>query len=312
MRRRGLLSLTVLAAGLAGTPGCVLIPPVSDPLRPPAPPREAWTAEVIATQTLEGVGAAQGVTVHGGLVYVYGDADTGVIREYSFDDAGPTPALRWTGREVRLSVGGVDQVPHPTGLAIDAARGTPATAWLGDTVNQIGVIRLIDWDRVWASGTLDGAVLHAAVADAASNGCRPEWVRYEGHWALATSDYGDESNEIRLLDADRLRVCPRTSSPGVVIARVPCGPFVQTLEWLDETGELVLVQNTTPGLGHRLTLATLGGGSLAGEARLDLPVLTDELEGFAWVKGDQHASGWGVLISSSARNNARVVRLSRP
>lgn len=269
--------------------------------RPAAAP---WRLEILSTHTLEGLGAIQGATLHHGLLYVYGDADTGIVREYAFDPHSHDP-LDWTGRQARFTLDDRDWLPHPTGLAIHPH---DSTAWVGDTVRSVGVLHLIDWDLFLSNASLDGALLHTVVDDAASNGTRPEWVRLHDRWVLATSDYGDDDNALRLYDPDALARSPRTTSTGVLISQSPCTPFVQTLEWLNASEELVLVQNTTPGLGYRLTFTTT---HLASPAPLDLPQLTDELEGFVWLQGDPHTQGLALLLSSSPTHNAHLVRLTR-
>jgi hypothetical protein len=65
-----------------------------------------------APLTITGIGAAQGLDVRDGKVYLYGDASTGVVREY---DVTAGNALTYTGRQVRLTAGGSDLVSHPTG-----------------------------------------------------------------------------------------------------------------------------------------------------------------------------------------------------
>ena len=274
----------------------------------PATTRNAglWDVEVLATQTVEGVGAAQGITMHNGLVYIYGDGATGVIREYDLIDY-PTTELRPTGRYARLTKDGEDWISHPTGLAIHHELGT----WMGDTVNHEGVLYKLDWDRLWEDGTLDDAILHTAIDDVATNGTRPEWVRSGRGWALATADYGAEGNALRLYDPRRLEKAARTSRRGVVIATLPAGEYVQTLEWLDPTDELVLVQNTEEGRGSRLTTSTINGKAIEAAVPVDLPEVPGELEGFVWVAGDTADSGVGILVNSSATDNVTFVRLVR-
>ncbi len=55
------------AAPLAREPAC---PPADD-------------VRLLAEQSISDIGAGQGVALHDGFVYLYGDADTGVIREYA-------------------------------------------------------------------------------------------------------------------------------------------------------------------------------------------------------------------------------------
>jgi len=229
-------------------------------------------------QTVPGTGAGQGVFLRDGFVYLFGDAETGVIRECTLHST--RPFLRPTGRDIRLTVRGKDIAPHPTGLTHHPLFGT----FLGDTVAQKGTIFMIDWDGALMQGTLDGAVLATIRDDAAFNGTRPEFVRYLGRWWIATSDYGNAGNEVRLYDPARLARAERTSEPGVVAHRFACGPFVQSLRWIDETDTLVLVQNQIVGLRYRLSFADLASlpenGDLRAVPVLDLAQPTDELQGF--------------------------------
>jgi hypothetical protein len=80
--------------------------------------------QLLTRQTLDGMGAIQGVSARGGMLYILGDADTGVIRVFTLDRDGPS--LAPTGRSIRLTVGGLDALPRPTGLAFppDDGRAT--------------------------------------------------------------------------------------------------------------------------------------------------------------------------------------------
>lgn len=245
-------------------------------------------------QTLPDVGAAQGVAMHNGLLYIYGDAETGIVREYRLA-AVPYPAVVPTGRVIRLTVGGEDVAPHPTGLTFHPSLG----CFLGDTVRRRGRIFHIDFDRALRTGTLDGAILHVVDDDAAVNGTRPEFVFFRGRWLLATSDYGPGPNFVRFYDPQRLATARRTTEPGVEVHRIPCGPWVQTLFYRRETGQLVLVQNQIEGLRWRLTVVDdleLPDGRLGRVIDFDRP--TDELEGFVTV-GDRI----GVFVTAMRENN---------
>lgn len=244
-----------------------------------APVERAAAFDLITRQTLDGVGAIQGVSARRGMFYILGDADTGVIREFTLDRDGPS--LKPTGRAIRLTVNGLDALPHPTGLAFPPDDRPDLPVFLGDTVRRMGVIHAIDFDRALETGTLDGAILHTIVDDLAVNGCRPEYARVdedgEARWLIATADYGDTDNAVRLYDPDLLARATRTSHPGVLVRSMPSGPFVQSLRWEDERSELVLVQNREPGLLYRLSFMPLDGSS---PAVVDLDEPRDELEGY--------------------------------
>ena len=255
---------------------------------------------ILRQQTLPGVGAAQGLTERDGLIYIFGDAEVGVIREFRLERR-PQPRLRPTGRDIRLTVDGEDIAPHPTGLAFHPVLGT----YLGDTVSQRGTIFRIDFDRALTDGTLDNAILNTVDDDAAVNGTRPEYVFYEGRWLIATSDYGPTGNEVRLYRPSRLAVAGRTSEPGVEVASWPCGPFVQSLRWLDERELLTLVQNQVAGLRYRLTFTELEAtDDLTRFESTDLERPTDELEGFLLLDG-----GLGIMVSAMRENNVTFVRI---
>jgi hypothetical protein len=247
-----------------------------------------------APLTITGIGAGQGIEVRDGKVYLYGDAATGVVREY---DVTAGNALTYTGRQVLLTGGGRDLVSHPTGLTTAPGQGT----LLGNTVSAQGTIRLIDWPQALMNGTLDGAVLATIADDLAVNGTRPEFVRVGDRWLVATADYGAVSNEVRLYDPDRLRTATRTSEPGVLVYRFPSSPYVQTLHWIDSAGLLVLVQNRSSGQGWRLTVVDLARSLAAGqEVATQIIDLSpqDELEGFHMV-----APGRGLFLTSSSVSN---------
>jgi hypothetical protein len=238
---------------------------------------------LITRQTLDGMGAIQGVSERGGKIYIFGDADAGVIGEFTLDRDGP--ALLPTGRVIRLTVDGLDALPHPTGLAFPPEDRPDLPVFLGDTVRRVGVIHAIDFERALRIGTLDGAILNSMVDDLAVNGCRPEYVRVEedgpdgvtARWLIATADYGDTDNAVRLYDPAVLARTTRTSHPGVLVKSLPSGTFVQSLRWEDERSELVLVQNRVQGLLYRLTFMRLDGSS---PIVVDLDEPRDELEGY--------------------------------
>ncbi len=271
---------------------------------------------VVAQQTVEGIGACQGVMVLDGSVWLYGDRGKGIVRrlEWAGVDANGKPSLRDSrenyelmlyrnlfaknDQETKLSS---NLIPHPTGLTFNRELGT----FIGNTVNQKGTIYHFFWEGFTESGNLDDWVYNVTSDDLAVNGTRPEFVRFNGQWFIATADYGDKANQLRLYDPEKLAKAKRTSDPGVRVAAFDCGPFVQSLHWIDAENTLVLVQNQTAGLGYRLTLMKFGEDQSAPvvERVIDMGQPTDELEGFAIV-----APGWAVLTSSSAEQNVSIIR----
>jgi hypothetical protein len=256
------------------------------------PPADAdWVSNAVVdverSITDTGLGAVQGVILRDGRVYAYGDVflaepRVGVIREY-------TEQLEPTGRVVWLRRGGKPLIVHPTGLTWHSPWGT----FLGDTVKSSdptrsrGVIYRFDWERAWKDGDLDQAVLDVIQDDVAINGCRPEFVAVGGRPLLATADYGDVRPEIRLYDPAALLSTGKSSAPGVVVHRVPCGPFNQNLHWDARSGQLTCVQNVIAGRGWRLEVLDLtraiADGRIDGSGvrvrRLIFPS-HDELEGY--------------------------------
>jgi hypothetical protein len=244
--------------------------------------------------TMPGLGAGQGVEVRDGKIYLYGDASTGVIREYTM---GGTSSLTYTGRQVLLTSGGRDLISHPTGLTVSSGIGT----FLGNTVAQQGTIYMIDWARALAAGTLDGAIQATIVDDLAVNGSRPEFVRVGQRWLIASADYGATANEVRIYDPEKLKTAARTSDPGVLLYHFKSSAYVQTLHWLDAQGLLVLAQNVRDGQGWRLTVIDLARSIAAGQQVVMQTINLspqDELEGFHIV-----APGRGLFLTSSSASN---------
>lgn len=269
--------------------------PIADPTR----------VELIRSFDIPELGACQGVEVRDGLIYFYGDADTGVIREYELRGEGARADLHYTGREVRLTRDGVDLIPHPTGLTHHPEYGT----FLGNTVAGHGTIYQLDWPRMWADGDLDHAVLHTIQDDAAINGTRPEFVRIGADWLVATADYGDVDNAVRFYNPARLAAAAATSDPGVLVGAFHCSPWVQNLHWREADNKLVLVQNQIAGLRWRLTLVAIAA---ADRANLDAHIVAfapvDELEGMHTLPAD-HRGAHAVFVTSSPAANVWLARI---
>jgi hypothetical protein len=286
----GLAGVFALAASLGSQP----------------PPDAAWTSnaelEKLTTRTMTGLGAMQGASFRDGKLYLFGDVwnvtpRVGVIREYT-DDYQATDRAVWLRRQ------GKPLLRHPTGLTWHPRWGT----FLGDTVNRKAVIYQLDWQQAWADGDLDRAVLAVLDDDAAVNGCRPEFVSLGGRDYLATADYGDVRPEVRLYDPERLLQARRSSAPGVVVHRVLCGPFNQSLHWDAARGELTCVQNVIAGRGWRLEVFDLARAVADGRAwSPDVRARTltfmphDELEGYRPL-GERR----GLFVTSSRQDNLLV------
>ena len=253
----------------------------------------------------ERLGAAQGVSYRNARLYFYGDVGAvtpraGIIREYTLD-------LKPSGRNICLARHGKPLILHPTGLTWDAHYG----CFLGDTVHKVATIYQLDWDRALADGNLDAAVRAEIRDDAATNGCRPEFVTVQGRQFLATADYGDMRPAVRLYDPRRLLEARCSTAPGVCVATIPCDPFNQNLFWDATTGELTCIENVVAGLGWKLDVfdlqAALASGNLGKALHRTLVFQPhSELEG--WLR---QPDGREVFVTSSPRKNIAVGK-SRP
>lgn len=265
-------------------------------------------------RTYGDVGAGQGVEVRDGLVYLYGDADTGIICEYAVEgdlEDVDSLTLAPTGRVLRLTKDGEDLLPHPTGLTFHPEDPDYPTV-IGDTVAGQGVIWFIDWEQAWEDGNLDNAVIHSVLDTAAVNGTRPEFAHFQDEWYVLTSDYGDTGNQLRFYSPDALRKARTTSDPGVLVLSAPCGPYVQTIHWHGARHVFFLVQNQVAGLRYRLGFwSWLGRAPRPGESLerpvnlfdIDLP-MPDELEGFHWLPN----SAVGITFSAFPEDNTYFIR----
>ena len=271
--------------------------------------------EIIARQTCEGIGACQGVACHDGFVYLYGDlyqrfpqSGPGVIRQYIFEsDMQNSPCLKYTGLEITLVRRGENLINHPTGLTWNSIHGT----YLGNTITKTkkGTIFRLDWPQMIIDRNLDNAILQVTDDDLAIQGCRPEFVMWKGKWLLATADYGQVRNAIRLYDPHKLRNAAATSGPAILVESFPCTPWVQQLHWVDTRGMLLLAQNQIEGRRWRLTPVFLQDGSGKDDSQSILPndKINDatELEGVAMVDDDIY-----VFVSSARKENVSFARLS--
>ena len=271
---------------------------------------------VVEQLTVTRLGACQGVFVWEGSIWIYGDRGKGVVKRLEWlgpNDQGK-PMLRDAGEPYelmlyrnRFSKSNEDEglprnlIPHPTGIT----HRPEYDAFIGNTVDQKGTIYSVHFLGLTESGTLDDWINNKTIDDLATNGTRPEFVRYNGQWLIATADYGDQNNQLRLYDPKQLKKASKTSDEGVLVAAFDCGPFVQSMHWIDADNTLVLAQNQTVGKGYRLTLLKFGEGEEPPtvDRIIDLAEPKDELEGFAIV-----APGWAVLTSASKENNVSVIR----
>ncbi len=261
-----------------------------------------------ASKTIDSLGACQGVNYQAGKLYLYGDREVGVIRTYTRQ----LDTLTYTGKEVKLTVDGQDVINHPTGIAYNQEGPT----FIGNSIrlNPEGtkwraVIYAVDWAGLLRTGTLDGNLLNTIEDDACIQGTRPEYVRYKNNWYVATADYGDKANEVRLYDPLRLAKVKKTSEPGVVVKKFTCSPWVQNLHWIPSKNALVLIQNQVEGRKWRFTFLDLPKSIETGREQVIKTIdidKADELEGFTLL--DNLTTG--LAVTSSRANNAHFVQLS--
>ncbi len=252
--------------------------------------------------TVDSLGACQGVSYQNGRVFLYGDREVGVIREFKPQG----DSLAYVNKEYKLTQNGQDVIGHPTGIAYN---GT-GPVFIGNSVrlNAEGtqwkaVIYQVDWKGLQSSGTLDGNLISTIDDDACIQGTRPEYVKYEGKWFVATADYGNHGNVVRLYDPAKLARCRSTSEPGVLYKKFTCSPWVQNLHWVAAKGILILVQNQVEGRKWRFTYVDLQRSVRSGKMQvvrqIDVDQRADELEGFTFMDGGKK----GIAVTSSRKNN---------
>lgn len=258
--------------------------------------------------SLDSLGACQGVSWQKGRLFLYGDREVGVIREYKMEQ----DSLVWLQKEYRLTEKGQDVINHPTGIAYRP--GLPAFIGNSIRLNPEGtlwkaVIYSINWEGLLKTGTLDGNLLNTIEDDACIQGTRPEYVQYNNKWLVATADYGGKNNEVRLYDPALLAKAQKTSEKGIVVKKFTCSPWVQNLHWIPGKNILVLIQNQVEGRKWRFTFLDFEKSIKARQEQVikvvDLNERPDELEGFTFLDDRQQ----GIAVSSSRRNNANKIEI---
>ncbi|HEY0245656.1 MAG TPA: hypothetical protein VGC01_08845, partial [Mucilaginibacter sp.] len=187
--------------------------------------------KLIRATTIDSLGACQGISYQSGRIFLYGDREVGMIREFKLDH----DSLVYLHKEYKLTKNGQDVISHPTGIAYNGVGPT----FMGNSVkmNPEGTIwktniYYIDWKALLKTGTLDASLINTIDDDACIQGTRPEYVKYHDKWYVATADYGDHGNEVRLYDPEKLKNCKKTSEPGVLFKKFTCTPWVQNLNWI--------------------------------------------------------------------------------
>lgn len=208
-------------------------------------------------------------------------------------------------KEYLLTKDGKDVINHPTGIAYN---GT-GPVFIGNSIrlNDSGtqwkaVIYCVNWQGLLKTGTLDGNIINTIEDDACIQGTRPEYVKYNHKWYVATADYGNHGNEVRLYDPEALRKAGQTSEKGVLFKKFTCTAWVQNLHWVADKGVLVLIQNQVEGHKWRFTYINLAASVNSGkqevikEINIEKP---DELEGFSFLGNTSD----GIAVTSSKKNN---------
>jgi len=259
--------------------------------------------KIVHAQTIDSLGACQGVSIQNGRTFLYGDREVGMIREYKMVG----DSLVYINKEMRLTLNDSDLINHPTGIAYHES----LPVFIGNSIrlnkegtNWKAVIYCIDWKGLQRSGKLDGNLLNTIDDDTCIQGTRPEYVQYQNKWFVATADYGNKFNEVRLYDPSILKTAKRTSAKGVLYKKFSCSPWVQNLFWIADKGILVLIQNQIEGRKWRFTYVDLEKSISSGKESviniIDINERNDELEGFAFLNNSLNA---GVAVTSSRVNN---------
>ncbi len=270
--------------------------------------RKGVEMKIILPQGLDSLGACQGISFQKGRIFLYGDREVGVIREYKTDG----DSLVYLQKEMKLTLNDTDVINHPTGLAVH----DNLPVFIGNSIrlNKEGtrwraVIYCVDWKGLQRTGTLDGNLINTIDDDTCIQGTRPEYVKYNNKWFVATADYGDKNNEVRLYDPAALQKAKRTTEKGVLYKKFTCTPWVQNLYWMADKGLLVLIQNQIEGRRWRFSYVNLDKSMTSGKAvvvsvvDVDRP---DELEGFTFLENYQK----GIAVTSSRRNNANRMQVN--
>ncbi|HVU95119.1 MAG TPA: hypothetical protein VHE34_07850 [Puia sp.] len=260
--------------------------------------------------TIDSLGACQGISWQKGKAYLYGDREVGMIRE--FDVSGDS--LQYTGKEYRLTLNDTDVINHPTGLAMHGKD----PVFMGNSVlldratnKWKAIIYCIDWPGLRRTGTLDrGNLKNVIEDDACIQGTRPEYVEYNHKWYVATADYGNRANEVRLYDPAVLAHAQKTTDKGVLYKKFTCGPWVQNMQWIASKGLLLLIQNQVEGRKWRFTFVDLNKSLETGKAEVVTMIDTidrgDELEGFSFLS----TLSKGVAVTSSRRGNVNFIDIN--
>lgn len=263
--------------------------------------------QIDRTLTIDSLGACQGVSYQKGRLFLYGDREFGMIREYALSG----DSLVYLNKEYALTEKGADVINHPTGIAWNGHSPT----FIGNSIRLDAagtkwraVIYCVNWNGLLNTGSLDGNLLNTIEDDACIQGTRPEYVQYKGKWYVATADYGDKGNEVRLYDPALLQHAKKTSEKGILVKKFTCTPWVQNLHWIPKKNILVLIQNQIEGRKWRFTYVDFIKSIETGTQQVLKVVETDradELEGFTFLNNDTK----GIAVTSSRKNNVNTMKI---
>jgi len=258
--------------------------------------------QITQSWSVDSLGACQGASWQNGRLFLYGDREIGMIREYKMDH----DSIVYVNKEYKLTLNDTDVINHPTGIAAH----TKLPTFIGNSIrlNTEGtlwkaMIYCVNWEGLLKTGTLDGNLLNTIEDDACIQGTRPEYVQYKNKWYVATADYGGKGNEVRLYDPALLQRAKKTSEKGILVKKFTCSPWVQNLLWIPGKNILVLIQNQVEGRKWRFTFLDFEKSMDAGTEQVmkvvDINERPDELEGFTFLNNTLK----GIAVSSSRKNN---------
>lgn len=264
--------------------------------------------QITSQYSIDSLGACQGAHYYDGRLFLYGDREIGIIREFRPND----DSVEYINKEYKLTMNGQDIINHPTGIA----RTEKQPVFIGNSIrlNKEGtlwkaVIYNVNWEGLLKTGTLDNNLINTIDDDICIQGTRPEYVQFKNKWYVATADYGNRGNEVRLYNPGALGSAKKTSDKGILYKKFTCSPWVQNLHWIPEYKALVLIQNQIEGRRWRFTFLDFeksvetGKQQIINEIDIDR---ADELEGFALTGSLVR----GVGVSSSRKNNVNLMEIS--
>ena len=209
--------------------------------------------------TITSVGVGQSIhTFDDKVAFLGDDAGVGTVDIRNAADLGSSTFVG------TFTVNGVSRLAHPVGLA--RMDGYPT--FVGGESNKI---MQFNWDQFLIDGNLDTAFVSLITDDRGQdNYTRTTYAKADGTVYVVATDYQvpeGETNLLRVYDPTALAAATATSEAGVQLYELPTFTFVQSMAWLEDTHELVLVRNETLFHGWRLTYIDLAAAINAGDSR---------------------------------------------